>query len=102
MDAVCIPGIGRCGSPGPYMGSADMVLQGGISKVVIGRGVGGGNEIRGRERISGGGMGRVAYVGVGVRSRLIGSAKDILGRKRPYSRRGTQNPTLGRLGPRIR
>lgn len=75
-----------------------MALQGGICKVVIGGRVGGGNEIG-----SGEGVGRdvrvvVACVGV-VRSRLIGSAKKVLGRKRPY---GAQNPTLGRLGPRIR
>ena len=74
-----------------------MALQGGICKVVIGGRVGGGNEIG-----SGEGVGRdvrgVACVGV-VRSRLIGSTKKILGRKRPY---GAQNPTLGRLGPRIR
>lgn len=72
-----------------------MALQGGICKVVIGGRVGGGNEIG-----SGEGVGRdvrgVACVGV-VRSRLI--AKKVLGRKRPY---GAQNPTLGRLGPRIR
>jgi hypothetical protein len=74
-----------------------MALQGGICKVVIGGRVGGGNEIG-----SGEGVGRdvrvVACVGV-VLSRLIGSAKKVLGRKRPY---GAQNPTLGRLGPRIR
>ena len=102
MDAVCIPGIGRGSSPGPNMGSTDMVLQGGIGKVVIGRRVGRGNEIRGRKGKNGRGMGGVAYVGVGVRSRLIGRAKEVLGRKRSYIRRGTQNPTLGRLGPRIR
>ena len=75
-----------------------MALQGGICKVVIGGRVGGGNEIG-----SGEGVGRdvrgVACVGMVVRSRLIGSAKNVLGRKRPY---GAQNPTLGRLGPRIR
>lgn len=74
-----------------------MALQGGICKVVIGGRVGGGNEIS-----CGEGVGRdvrvVACVGV-VLSRLIGSAKKVLGRKRPY---GAQNPTLGRLGPRIR
>jgi len=41
----------------------------------------------------------MASVGIGVRSRLIGSAKKVLGRKRSY---GAQNPTLGRLGPRTR
>jgi hypothetical protein len=74
-----------------------MALQGGICKVVIGGRVSGGNEIG-----SGEGVSRdvrvVACVGV-VLSRLIGSAKKVLGRKRPY---GAQNPTLGRLGPRIR
>jgi hypothetical protein len=74
-----------------------MALQGGICKVVVGGRVGGGNEVG-----SGEGIGRdvrvVACVGV-VLSRLIGSAKKVLGRKRPY---GAQNPTLGRLGPRIR
>jgi hypothetical protein len=74
-----------------------VALQGGICKVVIGGRVDGGNEI-----VSGEGVSRdvrgVACVGV-VRSGLIGSAKKVLGRKRPY---GTQNPTLGRLGPRIR
>jgi hypothetical protein len=74
-----------------------VALQGGICKVVIGGRVCGGNEIA-----SGEGVGRdvrvVACVGV-VCSRLIGSAKKVLGRKRPY---GAQNPTLGRLGSRIR
>jgi hypothetical protein len=79
-----------------------MVLQGGISKIVIGRGVGRRDEIGGREGKGGRGMGEVAYMRVGVRSRLIGSAKEVLGRKRSHIRRGTQNPTLGRLGPRIR
>ena len=97
MNTVCIPGIGRGSSPGPNMRGANMALQGGIRKVVIGGRVRGGNEI-GRGEI-GRGMRGVACVGVLVRSRLIGSAKKVLGRKRPY---GAQNPTLGRLGPRIR
>ena len=98
MDTVCIPGIGRGSSPGPNMGSTNVALQGGICKVVIGRRVRGGNEI-GRGEIGGRRVGGIACVGVGVRSRLIGRAKKVLGRKRPY---GAQNPTLGRLGPRIR
>ena len=98
MNAVCIPGIGRGCSPGPNMRRANVALQGGIRKVVIGGRVRGGNEI-GRGEI-GRVVRGVACVGVGVLSRLmIGSAKKILGRKRPY---GAQNPTLGRLGPRIR
>lgn len=98
MDTICIPGIGRGSSPGPNMRSANVVLQGWICEVVIGRRLCGGNEIDGGERVSGRGMGGVACVGVRIRSRLIGSAKKVLGRKRSY---GAQNPTLGRLGPRI-
>jgi hypothetical protein len=75
-----------------------VALQGGICKVVIGGRVGGGDEI-GRGEGVGRGVRVAAWVGVGVRSRLIGSAKKILGRKRPYC---AQNATLGRLGPRIR
>ena len=93
MDTICIPGIGRGSSPGPNMRSANVVLQGWICEVVIGRRLCGGNEVGGGERVS------VACVGVRMRSRLIGSAKKVLGRKRSY---GAQNPTLGRLGPRIR
>lgn len=96
MNTVCIPGIGRGSSPGPNVGSANVALQGGICEVVIWGRVRGGNKI---VRVEGVGVGRVACVGVGVLSRLIGSAKKVLGRKRPY---GAQNPTLGRLGPRIR
>jgi hypothetical protein len=102
MDAVCIPGIGRGSGPRPNVGGSNVVLQGGISKVVIGGRVGRRNEIGGRKGKGGRGMGEVAYMGVGVHSRLIGSAKEVLGRKRSHIRRGTQNPTLGRLGPRIR
>lgn len=97
MNAVCIPGIGRGSCPCPNMRGANVALQGGICKVVVGGRIDRGNEIG-----SGEGVGRdvrgVACVGV-VCSRLIGSAKNVLGRKRPY---GAQNPTLGRLGPRIR
>lgn len=73
-----------------------MALQGGICKVVIWGRVDGGNEIVSGEGVRGD-VRVAACVGV-VRSGLIGSAKKVLGRKRPY---GAQNPTLGRLGPRI-
>ncbi len=59
-----------------------MALQGGICKVVIGRRVGGGNEVGSGEGVDRGVRG-VACVGV-VRSRVIGSAKKVPGRKRPY------------------
>jgi hypothetical protein len=98
MDTICIPRIGRGSSPGPNMSGTNVVLQGGITKIVIGGRICGGNEIGG-EGVSGRGVGVIACVGVvRIRSRLIGSSKKVLGRKRSY---GAQNPTLGRLGPRI-
>jgi len=59
-----------------------VALQGGICKVVIGGRIGGGNEIGSGEGVRRD-VGGVACVGV-VRSRMIGSAKKVLGRKRAY------------------